>query len=96
MIRLAPQPAAQVARDGECGDGIDLDEQGSAIGAEDAQCAFALAPPVKRQYASNDFDQPKIFIRSRCEERCVPPPGGDEDSESENERSAVECAAARR
>jgi hypothetical protein len=79
----------------EFGDRDGLDEQESAIGAEDAQCAFALAPPVKRQYASNEFDQPKIFIRSRCEERCVPP-GGDEDHESENERSALECAAAGR
>jgi hypothetical protein len=66
-----------------------------ARSAPKMRSALSPCPPVKRQYAGNDFDQPKIFIRSRCEERCVPP-GGDEDHESENERSALECAAAGR
>jgi hypothetical protein len=37
------------------GDGDALDEQEGAIGAEDPQRAFDLAPPVKRQFAGDDF-----------------------------------------
>jgi hypothetical protein len=63
------------------GDGNGLDEQEGAIGAENAQCAFGLAPPVKRQRAGDGFDELEIFVSSRREEGCVPPPGSDNDRE---------------
>src|SRR5436190_21428772 len=46
------------------GDGDALDEQEGAIGAEDPQRAFDLAPPVKRQFAGDDFDELKLCVRS--------------------------------
>src|SRR5712672_2470731 len=78
------------------GDGDALDEQEGAIGAEDPQRAFDLAPPVKRQFAGDDFDELKICVCSRREEGRVPPPGRDDNGESADERSALECAAAGR
>ena len=97
--RFALRPAAKRVSDAEhddFGNGDGLDEQQGAIGAEDAQRAFGLAPPIKRQYAGDDFDEPKIFVRSRREERCVPPPGRDDNRESADECRALECAAAGR
>jgi hypothetical protein len=54
-------PSASAERVGESehddfGDGDALDKQERAIGAEDPQRAFDLAPPVKRQLAGDDFD----------------------------------------
>ena len=40
-----------------------LDEQEGAIGAEDAQRVFNLAPPVERQYAGDSFDELKVLVR---------------------------------
>ena len=48
-------------------DGDALDEQEGAIGAEDPERAFDLAPPVKRQFAGDDFDELKICVRGRRE-----------------------------
>src|SRR5215472_13607987 len=62
--------------------------------AENPQRAFDLAPPVKRQFAGDDFDELKICVRSRREEGRVPPPSRDDNAESADERSALECAAA--
>jgi len=56
------------AEDDDFGDGDSLDEQEGAIGAENPQSAFDLAPPVKRQFACEDFDELKICVRSRREE----------------------------
>ena len=78
----------------EFGDGDGLDQQQSTIGAEDAQCAFGLAPPVKRQQAGNDFDQLKIFVCSRREKRRIPPPGGGYYGKTADECCALERAAA--
>jgi hypothetical protein len=75
-------------------DGDALDEQEGAIGAEDPERAFDLAPPVKRQFAGDDFDELKICVRGCREEGRVPPPSRDDNSESADERSALECAAA--
>src|SRR5262249_3489418 len=73
-----------------------LDKQEGAIGTEDPRCAFGLTPPVKRQRTGADFDEPKIFVRSRRQERCVPPPGSDDNRESADERRALESATASR
>ena len=78
------------------GDRDALDEQKSAISAEDSQRTFDLAPPVKRQFAGDDFDEPNICVRSRREEGRVPPPGREDNAESADERSALKCAAAGR
>jgi hypothetical protein len=94
-------PSASAERVGESehddfGDGDALDKQERAIGAEDPQRAFDLAPPVKRQLAGDDFDELKICVRSRRKEGRVPPPGRDDNGESADECSALECAAAGR
>ena len=96
---LLPRAAAERVSESEhddFGDRDALDEQEGAIGAEDPQRAFDLAPPVKRQFAGDDFDELKICVRSRREEGRVPPPGRDDNGESADERSALECAAAGR
>jgi hypothetical protein len=93
------RPAAERVSDAEeddFGNGDGLDQQESPIGAKDSQRAFGLAPPVKRQCAGDDFDELKIFVRSRREEGCVPPPGCEDNGESADERRALECAAASR
>jgi hypothetical protein len=84
------------AKHDNLGDDTGLDEQEGAIGTEDAQRAFGLAPPIKRQRAGDPFDELKILVRSRREEGCVPPPGSDDDRESADERRGLECAAASR
>jgi hypothetical protein len=94
-------PPAAAERVGEpehddFGDGDAFNEQEGAIGAEDPQRAFDLASAVKRQFAGDHFDEPKICIGRRCEEGRVPPPGRDDNGESADERSALECAAAGR
>ena len=79
-----PAAAAERVSDSEhddFGDGDALDEQEGAIGAEDPQRAFDLAPPVKRQFAGDDFDELKICVRSRREEGRAPPPGRDASAE---------------
>jgi hypothetical protein len=43
---------------GDFGNGDALDEQEGAIGAEEAQRAFGLTPPVERQCAGDSFDKP--------------------------------------
>jgi hypothetical protein len=48
LSRLAAAERVSDAEHDNLGDGNGLDEQEGAIGAEDAQCAFGLAPPVKR------------------------------------------------
>jgi hypothetical protein len=67
---LLPSAAKGVsdAEHDDFGDGDALDEQESAIGAENPQRAFDLAPPVKRQFAGDDVDELKICVRSRREE----------------------------
>ena len=97
-VLLLPSAAERVSESehDDFGDGDALDEQEGAIGAEDPQRAFDLASPVKRQFAGDDFDELKISVRSRREEGRVPPPGRDDNGESADERSALECAAARR
>ena len=68
-VLLLP-PAAKGVSDAEhddFGDGDTLDEQEGAIGAENPQRAFDLAPPVKRQFAGDDFDELKICVRGRRE-----------------------------
>ena len=60
---LLPPTAAEKESNAEhddFGDGDAFDEQEGAISAEDAQRAFDLAPPVKRQCAGDDFDELKI------------------------------------
>jgi hypothetical protein len=92
-------PAAERVSESEhdaFGNGDALDEQEGAIGAEDPQRAFDLAPPVKRQFAGDDFDELKICVRGYREEGRVPPPGRDYNGERADERSALECAAAGR
>jgi hypothetical protein len=64
-------PAAKGVSDAEhddFGDGDALDEQVGAIGAENPQSAFDLAPPVKRLFSGDDFYELKICVRSRREE----------------------------
>jgi hypothetical protein len=78
------------------GDDDALDEQEGAIGAEDAQRAFNLAPPVERQYAGDGFDGLKVLVRGCREEGGVPPSGRDNDDKSADKRSALERAAAGR
>lgn len=78
------------------GDDDGLDQQEGAIGAENSQRAFGLTPPVKRQSASDDFDEPKVFVRSRRQEGCVPPPSRNDNCKSADERGALEYAAAGR
>jgi hypothetical protein len=97
-VLLLPPAAERVSESehDDFGNGDALDEQEGAIGAEDPQRAFDLAPPVKRQCAGDDFDELKISVRSRREEGRVPPPGRDDNGESAYERSALECAAAGR
>src|SRR5215472_7713144 len=53
-----------------------------------------LAPPVKWQFAGDDFDELKICVRSRREDGRVPPPSRDDNAEGADESSALECAAA--
>jgi hypothetical protein len=84
------------AEQDDFGDDDGLNEQEGAVGAEDSQRAFGLAPPVKRQSAGNNFDELKIFVRRRREEGCIPPPGRDDNNESADERHDLECAAAGR
>jgi hypothetical protein len=71
VLVLPPAAAERVSESehGDFGDGDALDEQEGAIGAEDPQRAFDLVPPVKRQFAGDDFDELKICVRSRREER---------------------------
>jgi hypothetical protein len=78
------------------GNGDGLDEQEGAIGAEDSQRAFGLAPPVKRQCAGYHFDELKIFVRRRGQEGCVPPPSRNNNCKSADERYALEYATAGR
>ena len=73
-----------------------LDEQEGAIGAENAQRAFNLAPPVEWQYAGDGFDELKVLVRGCREERGVPPPGCYNDDKSADKRCTLERAAAGR
>ena len=75
------------------GDDDGLDEQEGAVGAKNSQRAFGLAPPVKRQSGSGDFDEPKVFVRSPREEGCVPPPSRNDNCQGAAERRALEYAA---
>ena len=95
---LLPAAAERVSesKHDDFGDGDALDQQEGAIGAEDPQRALDLAPPVKREFGGDDFDELKICVRSRREKGRVPPPGRDDNGESADERSALECAAAGR
>src|SRR6202023_2500191 len=97
-VLLRPAMAKRVsdAEHDDFGDDDALHEQEGAIGAEDAQRAFSLAPPVERQYAGYGFDELKILVRGCCEEGGVPPPGRDNNDESADKRSALERAAAGR
>ena len=52
-----------------------------------------LLPQSNGNFAGDDFDELKICVRSRREEGRVPPPGRDDNGESADERSALECAA---
>src|SRR5690349_10899962 len=62
--RLSPAAAERVsaaesvseAEHDRFGDGDGFDEQEGAIGVKDAERAFDLAPPAKRQFAGYDFD----------------------------------------
>src|SRR5215813_12625422 len=92
LLRPAMAKWVSDAEHDDFGDDDALDEQEGAIGAEDPQRAFDLAPPVKRQFAGDDFDELKICVRRRREEGRVPPPGRDDNGESADERSALECA----
>ena len=98
VLLLPPPPAERVSKSEHdaFGDGDALDEQKGAIGAEDPQRAFDLAPPLKRQFAGDDFDELKICVRSRRVKGRVPPPSRDDNGESADERSALECAVAGR
>lgn len=71
-----------------------LDEQEGTVGAENSQRAFSLTPPIKRQSGGDDFDEPKVFVRSGREEGCVPPPSRNDNCKGAAERRALECAAA--
>jgi hypothetical protein len=97
-VLLRPAMAERVsdAEHDDFGDDDALDEQEGAIGAEDAQRAFNLAPPVERQYAGDGFDELKVLVRGCREKGGVPPPGSDDDNESADKRSALENAAAGR
>ena len=77
-VCLSRPAVAKRVRDAEhddFGDNNTLDEQEGAIGAEDAQRAFNLAPPVNRQDRGDGFDEPKVLVRSCREEGGVPPLG---------------------
>jgi hypothetical protein len=52
--------------------------------------------PSQTAICGDDFDELKICVRSRREEGRIPPPGRDDNDESADERSALECAAAGR
>src|ERR1700736_6103735 len=78
------------------GDDDALHEQEGAIGAEDTQRAFNLAPPVERQYAGDGFDELKVLVRGGREEGGVPPSDRDDDGESADKRDALDRAAAGR
>src|SRR5689334_25183448 len=82
-ILLLPPAAERVSESehDDFGDDDALDEQEGAIGAEDPQRAFDLAPPVKRQFAGDDFDELKVRVRSRREKGRVPLPGRDDTGE---------------
>ena len=97
-VLVLPSAAERVSESehDDFGDSDALDEQEGAIGAKDPQRAFDLARPVKRQFPGDDFDELKICVRSRREEGRVPPPGRDDNGESADERSGLECAAAGR
>src|SRR5215510_13704127 len=41
-----------------------------------------------------EIDELKVCVRSPCEEGRVPPPSRDDNAESADQRSALECAAA--
>src|SRR5205823_1713286 len=86
LLRPAAAEGVSDAEHDEFSDGDAFDKQEGAIGAEDPQRAFDLAPPVKRQFAGDDFDELKICVRSRREEGRVPPPSRDDNSESSDKR----------
>ena len=69
-VLLRPAMAERVsdAEHDDFGDDDALDEQEGAIGAEDAQRALNLAPPVERQYAGDGFDELKVLVRG-CREK---------------------------
>ena len=90
-LRVASKRMSDAEHD-DFGDGDGLDEQEGTIGAEDAQRALGLAPPVERQCTGDDFDEPEIFVRSRRKEGCVPPPGRHDNGESADECGALEYA----
>ncbi len=85
--KMAALPACDVRRFGaiaervsdaehdDFGDDHALDEQEGAIGAEDAQRAFNLAPPVERQYAGDSFDELEVLVRGCREEGGGSPHG---------------------
>jgi len=87
-----PSPAEWVSDAEQDGFGYHdaLDEQEGAIGAEDAQRAFDLAPPIKRQRPGHSFDEMKVFVGRHGEKGGVPPPGRDDEGKSADERSALE------
>ena len=89
-----PSPAEWVSDAEQDGFGYHdaLDEQEGAIGAEDAQRAFDLASPIKRQRPGHSFDDLKIFVGRHGEKGGVPPPGRDDEGKSADERSALEGA----
>jgi len=59
---LCTAAATTTFRD-QAGRTFTLDEQEGTIGAEEAQRAFNLAPPVERQYAGDGFDELKVLVR---------------------------------
>ena len=68
---LCTAAATTTFRD-QAGRTFTLDEQEGTIGAEEAQRAFNLAPPVERQYAGDGFDELKVLVRGCVRLRVRP------------------------
>ena len=74
-------------------DGDRLGKQQRAVCPKEAQSAFELAPPIKRQELRQGFEQPEILIRGHRQQRGIPKPGGGDQDEGADERETFEDAA---
>src|SRR5439155_24591774 len=70
-----------------------LDQQEGAVGAKNAERAFGLARPVRRQQTRGHFDKPKVLVCSCRQKRGIPKPDRNDDDEGSDKRGRLKRPA---
>ena len=93
VLRSTTAEGLRDAEHDQLGERDAFDKQQRAIGTEDAERALGFACPIGRQDTGGRFDEAKVCVGRRCQERGVPQPGADDDDEGAEQRYGFEAAA---